>query len=156
MSLAFPEARPELTKEVVAEAGSDPRAKEFLAAMSQVKPGNDQAAEAFEKLDRTGLKHDRIIDVEIAVVKMMSNDFSGARKFYLKAIESNPFLAGPYHDLGGIDANTFRHENAWRNWETMAVIAPGHPMLEPVKRYEDGLRQRRPEFFLHSASAKSQ
>ena len=63
------------------------------------------------------------------------------------AIIDNPWLAGVYHDLGGIYASNGQMEQAWDYWDQAVRISPDHPTVKAILDMQQAVAKDFPEYF---------
>lgn len=119
--------------------------------------GKDPAAaeKIFASIERKGLAHAQMIDVQIAVMKMQQNDKKGATDYFLKALKRNPYLTGVYHDLGGMAYNSFDMGLAWQCYDLGKKIDPKQGQIRSVVEFEKRLERDFPDFFLAPNDAQN-
>ena len=69
------------------------------------------------------------------------------RDLYLKALETQPRLAGAWKDLGDYYFTSYESARGWRCWDTARRLAPHHRMLEQINELESHLKSEYPDFF---------
>jgi hypothetical protein len=72
---------------------------------------------------------------------LMHQDADRGKAFLLKALEHNPRLAGPYHDLGLIHARRYAFDEAYRCWDFARWLSPAHPIMGDVDAREEEVLQ---------------
>lgn len=70
-----------------------------------------------------------------------------ARPMFVSVLNSNPWLAGAYKDLGDLQFREFDMARAWRCWDAGRRMAPGLSIFSSVNQLEKSLLQQHPEYF---------
>jgi hypothetical protein len=111
---------------------------------------------ACESIDRTGLQKAYMLDLQRADLLQIlgrgkgpnqQNQTVAAEKLFLSVLETNPFLAGAYHDLGRLYDETFRSSEAWLCFDTARQISPDHFMLKGITNLELRFEHDFPDYF---------
>ncbi|NMO14513.1 hypothetical protein HPC49_36330 [Pyxidicoccus fallax] len=116
------------------------------------RPPNSEAeararVSTFENLRPYGGRKAHVLGTFEAPVQRSLGEHDVAQALLLAAIESNPFLAGAYKDLGDIYLGGYETRKAWLCWEAARRIAPEHSLVEGIVAREQLLAAAHPEYF---------
>jgi len=106
-----------------------------------------QAAEDLHSLRDLNPRYTDVIDIFEGNTLLTLKQGDDGAKLLLSALAANPYLTGAWHDLGDYYYRAFRMQEAWACLDAARRIQPQNPMLQPVYKLEEALRQRNPDFF---------
>lgn len=135
-------------KQIFSDAPEKSPARMLVGALgAKTKEQYQQAIKIMESLPREKLEHGYVIDIFTANDYSRLGNFNKAIELMLSALEKNPFMIGPYKDLGDFYFAKFEINTAWQIWGNAQELNPGHSQLQPILKYENVLETKYPEFF---------
>jgi len=135
---------------VFSEAPPESGVHELTNAIRQQPSSKEQLQKAIKILEAARSQkpsHGYILNVYLANYLDMAGQTETARDLILEALESNPFLAGAYKDLGDKYLREFDMANAWASWDHMRRLNPEHQLAPVIDGLEQQIRQKHPVYF---------
>ncbi|MFT3782187.1 MAG: hypothetical protein QM790_09245 [Nibricoccus sp.] len=127
----------------------DERCQQYIASCDQsTQEACEKAVSLIRGIDRTGLKKDHILDVQLADSLSTLGKLDEAEKLFLNILERNPRLTGVWNDLGDVYVNRYEMPIGWACWDLARQISPSHPMMAQRTNLEKRLMDDFPDFFL--------
>lgn len=119
-----------------------PAVRAFFRIMQLADRDGEKALGLLAQLDASGVTRREALDVFRAKALARAGRTDEAEAVLLSVLDRNPYLTAAYKDLGDLYHDRRRMQRAWLCWDTGRALVPDHPLFEPVKLYEDGLRAR--------------
>lgn len=127
---------------------SDSVCRTYRRAFDQSsKAACEASLAANASLDRSGLIHAHMLELQRANLLERLGKPSEAKDNFIVVLRANPFHAGALHDLGMLLARSWEHPKAWLCWDTARRLYPEHFMLKSITQREQQLLSRYPDFF---------
>ncbi|PRC93503.1 hypothetical protein [Solimicrobium silvestre] len=79
--------------------------------------------------------------------RLKLGDSDAAKALFAEVLQTNPYIAGVYKDLGDLFYMRFDTAHAWQCWDIGRQIAPEFTNLKAVSQYEDLLTTQHSEYF---------
>lgn len=138
----------ETLKSILPKLKDDPNWDLFRQGLStQSQDDAENAVKALNSIDRKGLTKGYVIDIMLGDAYEADQKPREAVDCYLKALKANPFLAGPWKDLGDAYYDGYQMDLAWLCWDTARKLYPDHPLLSGVSEEEKGFVKDFPGYF---------
>jgi hypothetical protein len=127
---------------------TDAQARQLMGALNPVNvAAATQAVQTLVALRQAAPSHAAILEVFEANTRLGLGQSGQAEELFLSALHEDPYLVGPWNDLGGLYYGSFRPLEAWACWDAARALRPTHPMLQSIDKFEQKLRTDHPEFF---------
>lgn len=147
MGFATGESDDALLRRARQQASADER-MQAVARSLEVEQRDPKAALAqLERVDAQGLEAGYVLDILRANQYLRLGRQDATRESFLRALTANPYLAGPWVDVGRLYYERYQMSGAWTCWETARALVPGSWLLRDVDALEARLRTTYPSFF---------
>lgn len=148
-SLMTGEQIPTLTLDQKAKIQTDLSVQRLNSALSppNTKEGLAEAIRVLMDLRPSAPAKSHVLKIFEANDRKMLGDLVAARKLFIEALTTNPYIAGAYKDLGDVLIIGFDTPRAWRCWDQGRKIAPMFGNLGAVSQFESSLAATHPEYF---------
>lgn len=126
----------------------DPYVASLLPAINP--PNKEKAEEAVKILERLRTHSEvrkHVLIIFEANVRTSLGDPDTAKRLFMSALTTNPYIAGAWKDLGDLYLRSYNARDAWWCWDLARKIAPDHRLVVPINKLEQKLLKRYPEFF---------
>lgn len=142
----------ELIREVVGNQQYDPLLAGLLTSLSTRDTSEAMLQAKLENLyairNHPDLERGAVVDIFIAnTYEEAGKDFE-AEKHFLSALEANPALAAPYHDLGMLYVRQYAFDVGWQCFDVGMQLNENHEIFLDTKQRTDALESDFPSFFL--------
>jgi tetratricopeptide (TPR) repeat protein len=136
------------TRKIEPYRETDKLLKQFLVGLNTSnRESIEKAIPTLLNLPREGLTRGYIIDVMLGDARVAFGDISGAQTCFVKALESNPYMAAVYKDLGDSLLITQNLDRAWDCYLRAQELCPNHKILKEIQEKQDWMTRTFPEFF---------
>ena len=139
----------------------DKRCQQYVISLDQSTQDDCRKGLAScDSIDRRGLQKAYMIDLQRAdLLQRLGQGHGGmttvdeqkqimaAESLFLKVVTANPYLAGAYHDLGGLYDRTYRQALAWVCFDTGRQLSPDHFLFKDITVFEQRLEHDFPDYF---------
>jgi hypothetical protein len=132
-------------RECVAAAKGDPDVKTYFEALRAKEAS--ETRRLVQSIPRQGLTHAYVLDVNAAATYHTERKSKEGIVLYKKALEAQPWMTGPWKDLGDLLGFDPTGGGAWRCYDIARAVCPTHPMLEQIGDTAERLSTAHPDFF---------
>lgn len=102
---------------------------------------------ALESLRKKQITGNHILKIFEANTRASMGESTIARDFMMDALETNPYIASAWKDLGGYYFQSYEPYEAWVCWGTARTINTSHPLLDGITDFENRLLVEHPGLF---------
>jgi tetratricopeptide (TPR) repeat protein len=139
---------PAFSPEQATKIQSDASVQKLVKALAPgTKEQLQEAVKTFQALRRQTQTKQHMLKTFEAIDRAKLGELVVAKSLFAEALQSQPFLAGAYKDLGDVLVMGYDTFRAWRCWDIGRRIAPNFPTFSSVTEFEKKLVAEYPEYF---------
>jgi hypothetical protein len=134
--------------EQLSKIRADPSVQKLTGAIgANTKDAMKDAVQTLVDLRSHAPKKTYVLKIFEANDRLRLGEQDAAKALFTEVLQSNPFLAGVYKDLGDLLLMQYDTPRAWRCWDLGRHLAPQFANFAAVSEFEKSLAEQQPEYF---------